>query len=225
MFKQQLRREDIFTILGNLVPVAGVWIWNWSVRDVFIAYAMETIIVGIFTILKMLATTLYRGGEGWPANGKITMTPGFVFILFFIIHYGLFVTIQLGLFNSISSTGMSTRLFGFFEEFFKNINEGTAFTLLSLAIAHACRDFFPFLFRKQYKSSSLLVLMFQPYGRVVLQQIVVIFGSIFLMFHFDKVFILLFAGVKIYFDLYVNTSKYVNAAIDGMKKENAKSGK
>jgi hypothetical protein len=46
--------------------------------------------------------------------------------------------------------------------------------------------------------------MFQPYGRIFIQQITVILGSTFLSFGAGKLFILVFAFIKIFFEVIVD---------------------
>ena len=58
LLKRELRQADIFLIVANLVPVFGVWFLGWNAIEAFIVYAMETLIVGMLTLLKMLVVTL-----------------------------------------------------------------------------------------------------------------------------------------------------------------------
>jgi Family of unknown function (DUF6498) len=62
-------------------------------------------------------------------------------------------------------------------------------------------------------------LMFQPYGRIFIQQITVIIGSMFLSLGFGKGFILVFALVKLFFDLYVNFDNFLASESVNMKKK------
>jgi uncharacterized protein DUF6498 len=68
----------------------------------------------------------------------------------------------------------------------------------------------------------LSLLMFQPYARIFVQQLTVILGSVFLVFGAGKIFILVFALVKIAFDVYVNYEGILNKAVADFK---LKSGK
>ena len=53
MVKRKLTRPDIYLIAANLLPVYGVWVMGWNAIEVFIVYAMETLIVGMLTVLKL----------------------------------------------------------------------------------------------------------------------------------------------------------------------------
>src|SRR6476660_3099347 len=99
MFKRKLTKEDIIMIAANLIPVYGVWFQGWSAADAFIVYALETIIVGIMTWLKLCVMTVIRKKDTWYNEGRSTMVSGLVFMLFFTIHYGLFLAVQTSIFS------------------------------------------------------------------------------------------------------------------------------
>src|SRR5258706_13266593 len=95
MFKRSLTTEDLFLIAVNVIPLFGVWFYNWNAGQVFLVYCMETVIVGLLNVFKMACVTLFvRSRDVWENNGVSTMQSGWLFIFFFIVHYGLFVFIQ-----------------------------------------------------------------------------------------------------------------------------------
>ena len=53
-------------------------------------------------------------------------------------------------------------------------------------------------------------LMFEPYIRIFIQQFTVILGSLFLSFGAGKVFIIIFAMIKIAFELFIDYAKIIN---------------
>jgi hypothetical protein len=61
--------------------------------------------------------------------------------------------------------------------------------------------------------------MFEPYGRIFIQQFTVIVGSMFLGFGLDKIFVLVFAGVKIFFEGFIDFSGIINKSVEDMEKE------
>jgi hypothetical protein len=67
-----------------------------------------------------------------------------------------------------------------------------------------------------------MLLMFQPYLRIFVQQITVLLGSMFLVFGAGKIFILVFAMVKIFFELYVNYEGLLNKVVADLKKDDKK---
>src|SRR5687767_3813090 len=98
MFNKNLNRSDYFLIIANLIPVYGVWFLGWPAKDAFIVYALETLILGVFTILKLGIATVYRGTDKWYANNTVSQVSGLFFIFFFIVHYGMFVLVQMSMF-------------------------------------------------------------------------------------------------------------------------------
>lgn len=71
-------------------------------------------------------------------------------------------------------------------------------------ISYLARDFFPFLQKKEYETTPMMLLMFQPYGRILIQQFTVIVGSMFLNFKLGVAFILVFALAKIFVEVFLN---------------------
>ena len=67
-----------------------------------------------------------------------------------------------------------------------------------------------FIFTCKYKTATLVGLMFEPYIRIFIQQFTVILGSIFLTFGAGKVFIIIFAMIKIAFELFIDYGKIIN---------------
>ena len=46
----------ISLIIANLLPLIGVFFWDWEAFDVVFLYLLETLIVGFFTILKIITS-------------------------------------------------------------------------------------------------------------------------------------------------------------------------
>jgi hypothetical protein len=206
MLKRKLTISDYLLIAVNLIPVYGVWFEEWDAKMVFLVYCLETVIIGMANVLKMaIVTMLVSPKDKWVANGKAQMVSGLFFILFFILHYGIFVFVQTQIFLGVSGIGS-----------YKNIpavlgEQGKL--LLAIFIAYyTLQTFFSFFNSGQYKSISLMKLMFQPYIRIFIQQIIVITGSMFLVFGADKIFILIFAVVKIFAELFINFDRFLDKA-------------
>ncbi len=218
--RRKLTREDYFIIVSNLVPVFGAWFLGWSAIEVFIVYALETLIVGVITVLKLFIATLYRGKDNWYNNGQTTRVSGLFFILFFVLHFGLFAAVQTAIFSN--AAGLVPRgggLFHFFLHWYDYINRDVAWMLLAFVISYLARDLIPFVLRQDYKKYSMMWLMFRPYGRIIIQQFTVIIGSMFLSFGLGKIFILVFALVKIFFEVWLNTEKLVDRAMSAAEKK------
>lgn len=224
MFKRTLTQADFLSIAANLLPVFGVWFFGWNPREVFIVYCSETITIGLFHLVKMGIATGYRRTDIWYNGAARIRVSGLMFMLFFLVHYGMFVAIQMGLFFGVS--GMADQYnIGFFNFFFKwpqLIGENGWIMIGAFVVSYGYKTISEFVLTKQYKVVPLSLLMFQPYARIFVQQVTVILGSVFLVFGAGKIFILVFALVKIAFDVYVNYEGILNKAVADFK---LKSGK
>ena len=74
------------------------------------------------------------------------------------------------------------------------------------------QNVFGFFSTGTYKTISMGRLMFEPYIRIFVQQIVVIIGSIFLSFNAGKVFVAIFVVTKIFFELIINYNRILAIA-------------
>lgn len=213
MFKRRLTIEDFFLIAVNLMPLLGVWIYNWNPRQVFIVYCMETVIIGVINIIKMACVTLFvRSRDVWENGGGASMQSGWLFIFFFMAHYGFFVFIQTQLFFAFS--GMIPN--GSFLMNYSKIpamlgNDGQLLLLIFIAY-YVMQQVFGFFASGVYKTITMGRLLFEPYLRIFVQQVVVLLGSIFLNFNAGKIFILVFVLVKLFFELFINFGRLLAVA-------------
>ncbi|HEY6504958.1 MAG TPA: DUF6498-containing protein [Chitinophagaceae bacterium] len=221
MYKRKLTRNDLFVIAANLLPVFGVWFLGWSATEVFIVYALETLIVGIMTLLKMAVITLARGKDLWYNQGSSTPVSGLFFMFFFTIHYGLFAAVQATIFSqSANITPSGSGLMHFFFHWYDYVNKDIAIMLAGFVASYFVTSFIPFVASGEYKTISMMRVMFQPYGRIFIQQFTVILGSMFLSFGWGKGFILVFAVAKIFFEVYVNFDEVINKSLKDLDKKN-----
>jgi len=204
--KTKLTQSDWSLILANLLPVIGVLFLQWSAMEVFLVYCLETIIIGLFTLLKLLITGLIKKKDDWQNGGTTSQQPFWLFMFFFLVHYGMFVAIQMGLFFGVSGIGSQHGItfFNFISKW-PALLTGNAYIMLGVFIvSYGFRMVNDYILSGEYRTSPLGYLMFQPYGRIFIQQITVIAGSMFLTFGAGKPFILIFAAIKIFFEVFVN---------------------
>lgn len=218
-FKRKLKQDDIFAIIANLVPVYGVWFLGWSAIDAFIVYALETLLVGFLTLLKLGVMTLSKGKDKWYNNGATTEVSGIFFMIFFTLHYGLFAAVQSTLFSqSAGITPPGSGMMHFFFHWYTYINKDIAIMLGGFLVSNIARDFIPFIATNAYKQVSMMRVMFQPYGRIFIQQLTVILGSMLLSFGWGKGFILIFALSRILFEVYFDFNKILDKTMVELEK-------
>lgn len=223
MLKKKLTQGDIFLIIANLVPVYGVWVEGWSAVEAFIVYALETMMIGIITIMKMLVVTFARKKDTWYNQGSSQQVSGLFFIIFFILHFGLFAAVQTTIFSQAANiTPPGSGMMHFFFHWYEYINRDIGIMLIAFGVGHLAKSFMPFIITGQYKTVSMMLLMFQPYGRIFIQQFTVILGSMFLTFGFGKGFIFVFALAKIFFEIAVDFSGIIEQSMTKLKKDSGK---
>lgn len=211
LLKRKLTAGDYLLIIVNLIPVYGVWFEGWNAAQVFLVYCLETVIIGLFTVVKLACVTLIvKPRDEWNAGKGSVMVSGLFFILFFIVHYGIFVFVQTQIFFSVSGLVSDHSILGTYRQIPKLLGHEGQLLLLIFIIYYTLQNLFGFFLSGEYKTISMMKLMFQPYARIFVQQLVVIVGSMFLAFGAGKVFILILALVKIYFETFVNFGRLID---------------
>ena len=165
-------------VLANLVPLAGVLFFGWSLHTILVLYWVENGIVGLWNLPKLALAggpivempREVRDVATVPAMSwaKVALVP------FFLFHYGMFWLVH-GVFvfvlpvfasdvtgtNSFGSIGWTAVLVG-----------GVA-----LFISHGASFFLNYLARREYRTTSPTSQMGAPYARVVVLHLTIIFGA------------------------------------------------
>jgi hypothetical protein len=189
---------QIALLLANLVPVFGALYLDWDVSSIIVLYWAENLIIGGFTLLKMLVTGKARA----------------VFrMLFFCIHYGGFCAIH-GLFvleltrfagehftpaAAASWPGPLALLQGFIgmlQQVLAAAPEAFLWGCLALLLSHATSFLLLFIGQQEYRHTTVNDLMKAPYQRIVVMHIAVIAGG-FLVVRLGSPLGMLFALVAL----------------------------
>ena len=170
----------IALLLGNLLPVVGVLLWDWDVRSIVTLYWSENLILGAVTLAKLFHLRQFRAAPN---------------MLFFLIHYGafcaghgLFIT---EFFAPAMGSGEAMELgerfpqlgpFGLFLEPVLTIF-GEASTLwwwafCALAVSHGVSFLLNYLGQGEYRRESVGSLMSSPYSRIFILHLTVLLGGI-----------------------------------------------
>jgi hypothetical protein len=123
----------------------------------------------------------------------------------------------MGIFFSVSGIGDDNGItfWNFFSKW-PSLLTNEAYIMLGIfIISYGFRLTTDYILTGDYKTSSLGYLMFQPYGRIFIQQVTVIIGSMFLSFGAGKVFILIFAAIKIFFEVFIDFDLIMKKAAKG----------
>ena len=189
------------------------------------AYFLETLIIGIFNVIKMFIISVFNPGQGsTPGGGATSVAPktrmgslgsGLFYIVFFIFHFGLFYFVQLTfVVVMIGSRGGGessfipdpVRFFG------ATLGEQGLYIFLTLLAYQLFSLLHTFLLKGEYKERSVMAQGMQPYGRIIIQQFVVLIGGFFIiLFNGALVLSLLLIIIKTFVDIYAQ--KYMDAAM------------
>ena len=202
---KHLTQSDLLLIVANLLPVYGVWFLGWRATEVFLVYSLETIIIGLLTIIKLVISSSVRHNS---LLGKTSITwaePVFM-ILFFTLHYGIFVFVQMSIFFGVSGVGGNFSLTSLLLHPTTYLSVDGWIMLSVFMMGYGYKSLLEFVLSGRYKTTPLLAVMFEPYGRIFIQQFTIIIGSIFLSFGAGKIFIAIFTLIKIYFSVYIDYS-------------------
>src|SRR5207245_10592179 len=110
----RLSPSALVLVAANLVPLAGVLFFGWSVFATLLLFWVENVIVGGFNILRMLWAQ--------PDNPLMWVAKAGM-IPFFIVHYGMFTTVH-GVFVLTLFGGMHERGFAGPTEFLNAVQRG-----------------------------------------------------------------------------------------------------
>lgn len=185
-------------VAANLLPIAGVLFWGWSVFEIVALYWFENVVIGAVNILKMLTASgdLSDNGETSlnaqpeipdylknPAAGKlINHGAKFFMIPFFTFHYGMFCFVHgifvFALLGGKSGQMMTGSPFAMIGKMLPSaFASGGAWFALAIIFSHLFSFFTNYIGKGEFRRSSAPGLMGAPYGRIVVLHIAIILGA------------------------------------------------
>lgn len=188
------RGTILFLVAVNLIPLAGVLFWHWSLFQVVALYWTENVIVGAVNLLKMGVSCggadsdrkaptppEFTGRQALAANhaSKFFLMP------FFTVHYGMFCLVH-GLFVAALLGKMElhheTGFFGAMGTMItKALADGGWLAAAGLLIGHLVAFFQEFVLNGEYRRTYAHQLMIAPYGRILVLHLAILFGSFLIM--------------------------------------------
>jgi hypothetical protein len=149
-------------VLFNLLPAYFVLAGRADVFTIVMVYWMESSVIGLFNVLKMA----FARGVGSSFRAKAGL------ITFFIFHYYMFMFAQLVFILSFMNSFLTPKLL---------LNFNFRMLFWALFAGHAIAFVSDYINSGQFLLASPGNLMFLPYGRVFVQQFVVVLGGFLLM--------------------------------------------
>lgn len=195
------RVSVIFLIASNLVPIYGVIFMDWQVFPIMFLFWFENVVVGVSNVLKM-AFVAPNNAKQWAA--KAVMIP------FFCVHYGLFTLVHgifiFAIFGGVIMQDDPTNfsdVFGILADF------QIGWAMLALVLSHAVSFVVNYIGKGEYKKNNLAQLMGQPYGRVVILHVTIIFGGFLVMSLGSPIMgLVLLITLKIFIDLMTHLKQH-----------------
>lgn len=167
----------LLLVAANLLPLVGVLFLGWSVFAVLFLYWIENGIVGLLNVVKMWLAVgpAEPGGEPLKNIGigrkleKAAMIPFFLFHygLFWVVH-GVFVVVLTSIGGALPADGAAA---------WPWIWLGA----VGLLISHAVSLWLNFIGRGEYLRTSPGAQFMQPYPRMVVLHVTIVFGGMLIM--------------------------------------------
>jgi hypothetical protein len=155
-------------LLANALPIAGVLLLGWTVFPLVLLYWLENVVVGGFNVARLL---LAQPRELAYWAGKLFLIP------FFVVHFGMFTYIHgalvVALFGPKGTAPFD--LLGTVPQAIRANHLGWA--VVSLVVSHGLSFYWNYLGNGEYQRASLNTLMMQPYSRIVVLHLTVLFGG------------------------------------------------
>jgi hypothetical protein len=189
-----------------VLPLFGVLFLGWDTFSIVLLYWIENVIIGAINVLKMITCfpdmdAIYafkfkdKGGktggelaEKYASTARSALIGNqvskFFLVPFFIFHYGLFCLVH-GVFvfvlfghesmNDFGPLGPLTNITEVFSQ------ERMWWCVIALAASHLWSFIVNYVIGGEYRRSVVIVLMFQPYARIVILHVAILIGGIISM--------------------------------------------
>jgi Family of unknown function (DUF6498) len=152
--------------LANMIPVIGVIIWEWNLFDIMALYWSECLMIGILNIFRM---ALAR-------EGNLAAKP--VLIACFLLHFSVFGTVYAFFVFLLSpDRAFQTHFLKGIPDLLGHVCQKSIWAFLILFFSHLFSFFWDFIGSRKYRKTNLHHQSFQPYERIVIWQILVLFGA------------------------------------------------
>ncbi len=219
----------ITLIVANLLPLLGIFLFNWDVRFIVILYWIENLIAAFYNIIKMALLKLEPPIDN---IGKLFAIP------FFCVHYGGFCAVhgfflmhffKIGTGSSPFENGgdwfgplvFIQMLFSVIYKIWASRPPEMIWAVIGLTISHGVSFVENYILGGEYKTGRLGDLMHKPYQRIIVMHIAILAGGIFVM-KLDSPLPLMITLIimKIAVDLYLHKKSHQKKKPKNDTKEN-----
>lgn len=157
--------SELILVSVNLIPLIGMWFWEWKLADLFILYWAESLIIAFFWYAKIIATMVLN------KNQRPSLIRGIPMFAFFTIHFGGFMFGHLFFIMSVFVFNNGAIEFGeLIRSILENLNT-VALPFAMIFISHGLSFIQNFIIKKEYMKWGQKSGIGLPYGRIIVMHI------------------------------------------------------
>lgn len=161
----------VLIVLSNILPLLGVLVAGWDIYTLLVFYWLESCVIAFWTVVTI---AFHKGEETWTFDGYARRTGGLASAGagFIAVHAGFFMAIHLFLMSALYGGDWPGHLKSpqiFLETFVIGQN---LWPMLALVFAHRAA-----IFLEDRKADSVAPVVVSLYMRIVVMQVVIIFGA------------------------------------------------
>jgi hypothetical protein len=185
--------SSVALIAANLFPLFGVLLLGWNIGELMLLFWAESAVIGFYNLLKMARV------------GKWSVL---FFGPFFTGHFGGFMVVHLlfiyGFFINDPNAGTDIPIEQVLVDFLALLP-----ALLGFFLSHGISYVSNFLGRQEYLGMTINAQMGQPYKRIIMMHVTIIFGG-FLVMALGSTLpaLMLIVGLKLWTDLYSHLQEH-----------------
>lgn len=173
-------KQNSFVWINAIFLIYLLTIGKVDALTIVTAYFLETVIIGIVYVFKMVKIISYNNRvENISGNANYSL------ILFFIFHFSFFVAIQLIFvfaFLTISDNNIKEAFHLIDNIHYVLLYPGMILVLISITVYNLADYALNFIIPKKYETSSFNKIVTEPYVRIFVQQFTVIVSGFFIIF-------------------------------------------
>lgn len=162
----------VLLVAANLLPLAGVLLWDWDVFFLLLLFWCENVVIGLFGIARLIV-----------AANNDTIREGLFLPLFFLIHYGGFMFGHfMVLFGMYSSNVEELGNYAEPEDYYRLVLENLSWVAVAaLFVSHGWSFVENYMGRSEHERLSPMQAMGLPYKRMFITHVALILGGLFLI--------------------------------------------
>jgi uncharacterized protein DUF6498 len=202
-------------IAANALPLLGVLFLGWDAFSIILVYWSENVVIGAINVLKMITCAPDVNRLVWgdvDPNDKLNRErmersrgdavtilrlanhgSKLFYVPFFIVHYGMFCFVHgVFIFAIFGRESGGFGPFGGFDNFLRVFSDQHLWWCVgALAASHLWSFAVNYIGRGEYRRTAVPILMFQPYGRIVILHVAILIGGFIAMALGSNFFVLL----------------------------------